>query len=1044
MAHGAATLAAIIAARFEQPILGLGDCMFDAVAHQLCYRNVGVPGAVCNRPLVDVTGTVLRDVFCVWVENNLATLLPFFHDEVSLRSSLSLMRQPGAFSDPLADHVHECLAHVLDINIFVEDTVTGRDFVYSPSERVRFTATLHADARFQQRTIGIIRKPMHYDALVGAAAHVVLEHDASVMPPLASPGGPFPPHRPGLPPASRADGPVKKGKGAAKADSVATLLLQDLHGTGQATAKTAVHSIVSTGSDSACCFLLSSDLDILTAEQLAERFANFARADKVQIRHQSHGDDASLLTQALQLQRSASGAQQPMFIECSEVGSQYSTVRVWRFPAGLRPTAFDTGKMKSTAQQRQPGTSIKDTPLRYQLLPESVNTVFVIGSNGSGKSMLLTRWQMELGKRMLYVAPSKVIAKRDTSGTYGAQDKHHPVPMPADDQTALKTLEGRAKEFKKIADAFTRVVGPRWTVEQNDSVPDGVVFLRSDIDSSNVVPLLYEGISDGLRQIFHVLLQAYHLNLSNYNVLVLDEPEAHLHPALYTRLCDELLQRIQQSEGNTRLVMATHDFHLVQSIAARPSVRALVMEVSSKCAYPRLKLQANVIYGKATAQGANDQTSQALYSDIHVQCTTRHPFARSLSGSLSVQFSPELLLDMTTYTPLVLLVEGEPDGPEMLLYQLLFDRAKLEIRPAMPYGHEKGGTYGCTEVRDKMLAARKGAALFQGAQPIKYYGLCDMDRSSVSHAADPNVAVLPVGELENLFWAAPMWSHYPSLLRLFTRKSLAEVNAMLSKAKDKFWQRFRETVAKYSAKYLSEYAFAAFDETAQQQRWPSVGAGSPADASKCSDYLQQLLNKVTSATEPWIAALQAKPGKQAEGALSSQVVNSALTRASAVKKHMLALGQLPIGRSMNTPVLKWFTNYAAYGTGVLQQRDASSVAWVLARLSDVTNEESDSFLRFGHLLNEKIVCDLLGDTVFGTVYLDHTPKGAAFGRHRVFAIFTRTLQLAGFGPNDLELAKQVRKEILATLQDIMFCSKFPSAQGSEDMLKDITNAFTQG
>ncbi|CAF1220090.1 unnamed protein product [Rotaria sp. Silwood1] len=106
---------------------------------------------------------------------------------------------------------------------------------------------------------------------------------------------------------------------------------------------------------------------------------------------------------------------------------------------------------------------------------------------------------------------------------------------------------------------------------------------------------------------------------------------------------------------------------------------------------------------------------------------------------------------MTYNTQIVLFCEGKATSIDSKIYTLCFDPKKVEIRPVAG---------GFADVQKKTLAAKNAADLLRSKR--LYYGLCDRDRNIVIALTD--VCMLPVAEIENMFWMPDMWSLYEDML----------------------------------------------------------------------------------------------------------------------------------------------------------------------------------------------------------------------------------------------------------------------------------------
>ena len=73
--------------------------------------------------------------------------------------------------------------------------------------------------------------------------------------------------------------------------------------------------------------------------------------------------------------------------------------------------------------------------------------------------------------------------------------------------------------------------------------------------------------------------------MSTYRNICLDESESHVHPRLYYALVCDIIAQIGWSESktsnDTKLIVVTHDFYLINLLANIPEVNGVVFEINS-------------------------------------------------------------------------------------------------------------------------------------------------------------------------------------------------------------------------------------------------------------------------------------------------------------------------------------------------------------------------------------------------------------------------------------------------------------------------------
>ncbi|CAF3391080.1 unnamed protein product [Rotaria socialis] len=635
-------------------------------------------------------------------------------------------------------------------------------------------------------------------------------------------------------------------------------------------------------------------------------------------------------------------------------------VAVWEFPYYYSPT------------NERGADTVLTAPISKLYLPNFINTIFIIGENASGKSILLS----SLGvtgilkpRDVLVVSPAQAIAKDDSSGSY-YKSSHKPVePSSIDIDLMTQILDSGQEQtlynrFKSIAHGWeielVKASYIKTLKQENDMNPGNypltsVFFKRIVPDSRETVAFYrYESVSDGIRQIFHVLLRCW--DISCYQTVCLDEPESHLHPCLYCGLVREIISALGWGDpknlAEKKLIIATHDFHLIDLLANLPEVHGVVFEISSTPIQNAPKNLKELIIGydsTAQASGADNQLNAPLFSSIKLDCNSLDVFDCSQNRSNLITFSSSLIECMTGTAPLVLFCEGSESKKNIdsALYSLLFDRNKIEIRAV--HG-------GYSAVQKKTIATREAQKVLRS--PRHYYGLCDRDRNL--GISVPDVIVLPVAEAENLFWMPELW---PLFSKMLNQIGPSLSSTTFNSKKEKFWKEFQKLTGRRIFYYMIEYEACHYSGLAKQDT-PEEARQNAMRNFKDQPHMLQIKMKNLRTNR---LDCRIKFHKQWKDALND------------ARKYTLAYidgkGDKEIIKKLydcKQPTLK-FDDLVKSPTendekivlgSPIPSLSPKALLCALVRLSRCERETDISFLAYYHLLNEKEVLDIMEKTVF--------------------------------------------------------------------------------
>ncbi|RQP18586.1 MAG: ATP-binding protein [Parapedobacter sp.] len=225
------------------------------------------------------------------------------------------------------------------------------------------------------------------------------------------------------------------------------------------------------------------------------------------------------------------------------------------------------------------------------------NINIILGRNGSGKSRFLRHLDMELarqvGYNVSYISPER-------AGIFKKQG-HIDTNMENDPEWLRSSRSmNQSQEFKTTSASLLREVETLYLRRLQDSlelrnnedihfkndvldkmnallsnimiVQEGSSFLFKDYDGETVTP---ENISSGESEVIALATEVLYffekLNPEKFNLLLIDEPDVHLHPDLQSRLANFLLNQIEELSPGAReltaLCIATHSTPLVCALA---------------------------------------------------------------------------------------------------------------------------------------------------------------------------------------------------------------------------------------------------------------------------------------------------------------------------------------------------------------------------------------------------------------------------------------------------------------------------------------------
>lgn len=459
---------------------------------------------------------------------------------------------------------------------------------------------------------------------------------------------------------------------------------------------------------------------------------------------------------------------------------------------------------------------------------ENYNTriVIVVAPNASGKSLYLERLQSK--KQFVLCRPARPLTKYAPKSKYA----DHPIAEYLDEeemrmalqlyhpgkqkQKQLLPLEGQASNSapelknhrKKACTIFSDCCSfgtTKWELNFRGAVedapknpthqPEDITFSRTDTVDGETRSWTFRwtDVSDGLRQAFRMILYGQY-SMVKGKVLILDEPESHLHPRLYLRLICGLLV----TYSNLHLLIATHDIALVSAVL-HERYSTTILELSSTIRSEASSQQFMTAYKKLHQSSAGKASIPATSSAAGSPCNdTKGSISAvtlvsvclkkvcSYNNSESTvwdtpQLSPSMWSSLTGKCSTIVFVEG------------FFDQEVLEWVYPPEDGVQFVSVAGWKAVIDSLAifslpssSSTMAAVISLFSCVNRHFGVIDRDRrtylsdGALELFSLPNLRVLNYAELENVFW-------HPKVLPLYTARD--------GKSIESFWQDVREQIS---------------------------------------------------------------------------------------------------------------------------------------------------------------------------------------------------------------------------------------------------------
>lgn len=208
--------------------------------------------------------------------------------------------------------------------------------------------------------------------------------------------------------------------------------------------------------------------------------------------------------------------------------------------------------------------------------------------------------------------------------TQKAQDilNHHIIRLRATnpinhtifEQDLINFKKKNYKIFKIFCDTLIKYI-PKIKLTKN--------LLEKKLVKENNIIRPFERMGDGFKQVFIILMYLFN---PQYTILILDEPEIHLHPALIKKL----LSIIEYKNVDNQLFLTTHSPLFIHTTNLHRLFRVTKEETSTKVHSPRLIGQ-RLNYTRLT-QELNADNTEMLFADkvLLVEGPSDHVLMRGL------------------------------------------------------------------------------------------------------------------------------------------------------------------------------------------------------------------------------------------------------------------------------------------------------------------------------------------------------------------------------------------------------------------------------
>ncbi|MFQ5631187.1 MAG: AAA family ATPase [bacterium] len=188
--------------------------------------------------------------------------------------------------------------------------------------------------------------------------------------------------------------------------------------------------------------------------------------------------------------------------------------------------------------------------------------------------------------------------KKKLSTPYELQIRHLlTIDDLADDYFAeMEELERRFAEEEDNRDLFFEIQNTLNVLQEKEDQLSSLKELIL-VDKRTNTQVSHRDVGIGVSQVLPVLVTAF---ASRENILAIEQPEIHLHPALQAELGDIFIESALGEQGNT-FVLETHSEHLILRILRR--IRETTEGELPKDLFPIKPDDVQIVYAKPTSKG---------------------------------------------------------------------------------------------------------------------------------------------------------------------------------------------------------------------------------------------------------------------------------------------------------------------------------------------------------------------------------------------------------------------------------------------------------
>lgn len=214
------------------------------------------------------------------------------------------------------------------------------------------------------------------------------------------------------------------------------------------------------------------------------------------------------------------------------------------------------------------------------------------------------------------------------------------------------------------------------------------IFDKNRKVQDNDVARPFERLGDGFKQVFVILMYLYN---PVYTIMLLEEPEIHLHPALIKKL----LKILENRNYNNQIFLTTHSPLFIQITSLHRLFRVVKTDGNTTVYSPRLT--GKKLNYKRLRQELNADNSEMLFADkvLLVEGPSDHILLRSLIDRFYKGIKDIKVIqtygksNVDIYTELLKMFK--------IPYSVLLDRDALYDTGVKLVGEKIGNSYGKTE-----------------------------------------------------------------------------------------------------------------------------------------------------------------------------------------------------------------------------------------------------------------------------------------------------------------------------------------------------------